>query len=81
VTHHALANSGSQHKQSCRWLSEGYQRNANAMSRDIGKGLETEFFRYLTKPIKINACIKALDETLKIVESNHDHANGTEKNP
>ena len=28
--------------------------SANAIPRDIKKGLETGFFRYLTKPIKVN---------------------------
>ena len=28
--------------------------SANAMPRDIEKGLEAGFFRYLTKPIKVN---------------------------
>ena len=39
--------------------------SANAMQRDIDKGLEAGFFRYLTKPIKIPELIKALDEALK----------------
>jgi CheY-like chemotaxis protein len=28
--------------------------SANAMPRDIEKGLQAEFFLYLTKPIKVN---------------------------
>jgi len=28
--------------------------SANAMPRDIERGLEAGFFRYLTKPIKVN---------------------------
>uniref|UniRef100_E6QV45 Sensor protein n=1 Tax=mine drainage metagenome TaxID=410659 RepID=E6QV45_9ZZZZ len=51
------------------------------MSRDIGKGFEARFFRYLTKPIKISKFMNALDEAVKIVKANSDHANGTEKNP
>jgi CheY-like chemotaxis protein len=38
--------------------------SANAMPYDIEKGLEAGFFRYLTKPIKINEFMAALDETL-----------------
>lgn len=35
--------------------------SANAMPRDIEKGLEAGFLRYLTKPIKIEAFMEALD--------------------
>lgn len=38
--------------------------SANAMLRDIEKGLESGFFRYLTKPIKINEFMNALDDAL-----------------
>ena len=43
--------------------------SANAMPRDIEKGLEAGFFRYLTKPIKVNEFIEALDEALKFSET------------
>jgi CheY-like chemotaxis protein len=33
--------------------------------RDIEKGLEAGFFRYLTKPIKITEFMTALDDALK----------------
>jgi PAS domain S-box-containing protein len=39
--------------------------SANAMFRDIAKGLEVGFFRYLTKPIKVNEFMSALDEALE----------------
>ena len=39
--------------------------SANAMLRDIEKGLEAGFFRYLTKPIKLNEFISALDGALE----------------
>jgi len=42
--------------------------SANAMHRDIEKGLEAGFFRYLTKPIKINEFMNALDDALKFSE-------------
>jgi CheY-like chemotaxis protein/anti-sigma regulatory factor (Ser/Thr protein kinase) len=38
--------------------------SANAMPNDIEYGLEAGFFRYLTKPIKINEFLKALDEAM-----------------
>jgi PAS domain S-box-containing protein len=39
--------------------------SANAMPRDIKKGLEAGFFRYITKPIKINEFMVALSEALE----------------
>ena len=53
--------------------------SANAMSRDIEKGLETGFFRYLTKPIKINEFMNAMDEALKFSKSGSTYPNQTEK--
>ncbi len=38
--------------------------SANAMPHDIRKGLEAGFFRYLTKPIKVDAFMDALDLAL-----------------
>ena len=38
--------------------------SANAMVRDIEKGLEAGFFRYLTKPIRVSELMMALDEGL-----------------
>jgi len=38
--------------------------SANAMARDIEKGLNAGFFRYLTKPIKVNEFMEALDLAL-----------------
>ena len=40
--------------------------SANAMPRDIEKGLEAGFFRYLTKPIKVNEFLEAQDWALKL---------------
>ena len=42
--------------------------SANAMPRDIEKGLEAGFFRYLTKPIKVNEFMNALDDALEFSE-------------
>jgi PAS domain S-box-containing protein len=39
--------------------------SANAVPRDIQKGLEAGFFSYLTKPIKVNLFMDALDVALK----------------
>jgi len=38
--------------------------SANAVPRDIAKGLEAGFFKYLTKPIKVNQFMEALDVAL-----------------
>jgi PAS domain S-box-containing protein len=39
--------------------------SANAMPRDVEKGLQAGFFRYLTKPIKINEFMETLDVALE----------------
>jgi CheY-like chemotaxis protein len=38
--------------------------SANAMPRDIKKGLEAGFYRYITKPIMINEFMEALADAL-----------------
>ena len=48
--------------------------SANAMPRDIEKGLEAGFFRYLTKPIKVNEFMEALDLALERAETESDGA-------
>jgi CheY-like chemotaxis protein len=45
--------------------------SANAMPRDIAKGLEAGFLSYLTKPIKVKEFMAALDAAL---ESGQAHA-------
>jgi CheY-like chemotaxis protein len=42
--------------------------SANAIPRDIEKGMEAGFFRYLTKPIKIHEFMAALDVALEFAE-------------
>jgi len=42
--------------------------SANAMPRDIEKGLQAGFFRYLTKPIKINEFMQTLDAALEFAQ-------------
>src|SRR5207237_8886882 len=41
--------------------------SANAMPRDIEKGLQAGFFRYLTKPIKVNEFMDTLEVALAFV--------------
>ena len=43
--------------------------SANAIPRDIEKGLEAGFFRYLTKPIKVNEFMDTLDVALKFAKA------------
>ncbi len=43
--------------------------SANAMPRDITKGLEAGFFSYLTKPIKVNEFMDMLDVALLFAEA------------
>jgi CheY-like chemotaxis protein len=44
--------------------------SANAVPRDIEKGLEAGFFRYLTKPIKVVEFMEALDVALLYAAEN-----------
>lgn len=43
--------------------------SANAIPRDIERGLEAGFFRYLTKPIKVNEFMDTLDMSLKVAKT------------
>ena len=43
--------------------------SANAIPHDIERGLEAGFFRYLTKPIKVNEFMEALDVALEYAET------------
>ncbi len=43
--------------------------SANAIPRDIEKGLAAGFFRYLTKPIKVNEFMSSLDEVLAFADT------------
>ena len=42
--------------------------SANAMPRDIEKGLQAGFFRYLTKPIRVNEFMSTLDGALEFAD-------------
>jgi len=52
--------------------------SANAMPHDIKKGLDAGFFRYLTKPIKVQEFMDALDMALKQAEQSTEVARGPE---
>ncbi|MEA2237247.1 MAG: hypothetical protein QOC81_1971 [Thermoanaerobaculia bacterium] len=45
--------------------------SANAIPRDIQKGMEAGFFRYLTKPIKVSDFTDALNAALEFAEEGH----------
>jgi PAS domain S-box-containing protein len=49
--------------------------SANAMPRDIEKGLQAGFFRYLTKPIKVNEFMHTLDVALEFARQETRHGN------
>ena len=55
--------------------------SANAMPRDIEKGLAAGFFRYLTKPIKVNELLDTLDEALNFATAAAASSNNEEKVP
>ena len=42
--------------------------SANAMPRDVEKGMQAGFFQYLTKPIKINEFMDTLETAMKFAE-------------
>jgi signal transduction histidine kinase/ActR/RegA family two-component response regulator len=48
--------------------------SANAVPRDIAKGLEAGFFNYLTKPIKVNQFMEVLDVALKFSQTEKEQA-------
>jgi PAS domain S-box-containing protein len=50
--------------------------SANAIPRDIQKGLEAGFFRYLTKPIKVNEFMATLDVALEFAKTQSADAGG-----
>lgn len=49
--------------------------SANAIPSDIKKGLESGFFRYLTKPIKVIEFMETLDIALKFAKANIESQN------
>ena len=51
--------------------------SANANPRDIARGLEAGFFRYLTKPIKVNEFMETLDSALETAATRQAVADAT----
>jgi len=53
--------------------------SANAMPRDIERGLEAGFFDYLTKPIHVSRLMEALDVALKFPKTGGYRAPGVDR--
>jgi PAS domain S-box-containing protein len=53
--------------------------SANAVPRDIEKGLEAGFFRYLTKPLKVDEFMDTLDVALKFADAESGRATETRR--
>ncbi len=53
--------------------------SANAVPRDIAKGLAAGFFRYLTKPIKVDEFMNTLDVAMKFADAESARAGGAGK--
>ncbi|HYK03125.1 MAG TPA: PAS domain S-box protein [Thermoanaerobaculia bacterium] len=49
--------------------------SANAMPRDIQRGVDAGFFRYLTKPIKVSEFMDTLNLALEFAEQGHASVN------
>ncbi len=54
--------------------------SANAVPRDIERGLEAGFFRYLTKPIKVPEFMEALDVALHFAAENGSNGKSKTEN-
>jgi CheY-like chemotaxis protein len=48
--------------------------SANVLPLNIESGLEAGFFRYLTKPIRVNEFMNAVDMALEFAETGSDGA-------
>jgi CheY-like chemotaxis protein len=46
--------------------------SANAMPRDVQRGMDAGFFRYLTKPIKVSEFMDTLNIALAFAEENNE---------
>jgi PAS domain S-box-containing protein len=53
--------------------------SANAMPEDVTRGLKAGFFRYLTKPIKIDEFMEAQDSVLEFIEEQTSERNKDSK--
>ena len=51
------------------WCLEDCATAPNAMPHDIKRGMDAGFFRYLTKPIKVNEFMDTLDLALKFAKT------------
>jgi PAS domain S-box-containing protein len=47
--------------------------SANAMPLDVERGMKAGFFRYITKPIKVNELMETFDEALELVGKKPQH--------
>ena len=52
--------------------------SANAMPLDVQRGLEAGFFKYITKPLKVNEFLEALEEALEYAKNTPRHTGSTE---
>jgi CheY-like chemotaxis protein len=48
--------------------------SANAMPPDVDRGMKAGFFRYITKPIKVNELMEALDVALEFAANKEQQA-------
>jgi CheY-like chemotaxis protein len=55
--------------------------SANAMPADIEKGLTAGFFRYLTKPIKVNEFMETLNKALAFAKHKADRSSAPRGTP
>jgi PAS domain S-box-containing protein len=55
--------------------------SANAIPRDIVKGLEAGFFRYITKPIKVKEFMNTIDAALDFADNTAVSAHNAEQTP
>ncbi len=55
--------------------------SANAMLRDIKLGIDLGFFRYLTKPIKVNEFMETLNEAVEFSKINSNLNDNRDASP
>jgi CheY-like chemotaxis protein len=55
--------------------------SANAIPRDVVKGLEAGFFRYITKPIKVKEFMDTVDAALDFADNTAVSAHNAEQTP
>ena len=57
------------------------ERGANAMPRDIAKGMKAGFFDYLTKPIRVMEFMNTLNAALEFAEKRFTRTDHSEPKP